>query len=175
VPPGRLRGRETSGRPSALKNYLLRCPPARPLSPRRSRCTARSPPPRHAPAGPRHQPSARLSAGATCGAPFRLRRRPSFGAGYPCARMRAGSSGTSIAPRKPSPHSLTPDATDAAWPREFFLHIAKVELRPVRYRSKFHCDLRPASQHADGAYNPLTNFYYNSLAQSAELREITVS
>lgn len=29
VPPGRLRGRETSGRPSALKNYLLRCPPAR--------------------------------------------------------------------------------------------------------------------------------------------------
>jgi hypothetical protein len=28
VPPGRLRGRETSGRPSALKNYLIRFPPA---------------------------------------------------------------------------------------------------------------------------------------------------
>ena len=54
---------------------------------------------------------------------------------------------------------LTLDATDKARPREFFQHIAKVELRPVRYRSKFHYDLRPASQHAAGAYNPLTNFY----------------
>lgn len=89
VPPGRLRGRETSGRPSALKNYLLRFPPARPPNPRRSRSTARSPPPRHAADGSRHQPNAAVI----------------LWSGLSIRRMKAGSSGISIAPRRPSPTS----------------------------------------------------------------------